>query len=223
MMTDLDELERLHAGLPVLRAETWNHEDGEGHAAIIAVFEPDCDDDEHPGAYDAAVAGVRIINALPGLIAEIMATRAGDAWVDAALPEDADIKAAHPSRTGDHTLYAEARRLVGARRAKSSLVDLANWLLSRTVEAERNAESEFAERKRIAEASGRAIIAANEASLRHLEARMRDEAELAALREVAEAARDYRETNDDGHRCGGSSGDQCAGCMLTAALAKVPK
>jgi hypothetical protein len=76
-MTDLDELERLHAGLPVLRAETWNHEDGEGHAAIIAVLEPDCDDDddEHPGAYDAAVAGVRLLNALPGLLAELRALR----------------------------------------------------------------------------------------------------------------------------------------------------
>lgn len=75
MMTNLEELERLHAGLPVLRAETWNHEDGEGYAAIIAVIDSDCDDDEHPGAYDAAVAGVRILNALPGLIAELRALR----------------------------------------------------------------------------------------------------------------------------------------------------
>ena len=75
-MTDLEELERLHAGLPVLRAETWNHEDGEGHAAIIAVLdsEDDCDD-EHPDAYDAAVAGVKCLNALPGLIAELRALR----------------------------------------------------------------------------------------------------------------------------------------------------
>lgn len=74
-MTNLDELERLHAGLPVLRAETWNHEDGEGYAAIIAVLESDCDDDEHPGAYDAAVNGVKILNVLPGLIAELRALR----------------------------------------------------------------------------------------------------------------------------------------------------
>jgi hypothetical protein len=74
-MIDIDELERLHAGLPVLRAATWNHEDGEGYAAIIAVIESDCDDDEHPGAYDAAVAGVRILNALPGLLAELRALR----------------------------------------------------------------------------------------------------------------------------------------------------
>lgn len=61
--------------------------------------------------------------------------RAGEAtvqsltWVDAVLPEDDAIKAAHPSRTGDHESYAEARRLVGARRSKQGLVELVNWLL----------------------------------------------------------------------------------------------
>lgn len=76
MMTDLEELERLHAGLPVLRAETWNHEDGEGHAAIIAVVDPeDWCEDEHPEAYNIAVNGVRLLNALPGLIAELRAAR----------------------------------------------------------------------------------------------------------------------------------------------------
>lgn len=76
-MTNLEELERLHAGLPVLRAETWNHEDGEGHAAIIAVVDPeDWCEDEHPEAYNIAVNGVRLLNALPGLIAELRAARA---------------------------------------------------------------------------------------------------------------------------------------------------
>lgn len=75
-MTNLEELERLHAGLPVLRAETWNHEDGEGHAAIIAVVDPeDWCEDEHPEAYNIAVNGVRLLNALPGLIAELRALR----------------------------------------------------------------------------------------------------------------------------------------------------
>lgn len=61
--------------------------------------------------------------------------RAGEAtvqsltWVDAVLPEDDVIKAAHPSRTGDHESYADARRLVGARRSKQGLVELVNWLL----------------------------------------------------------------------------------------------
>lgn len=75
-MTNLDELERLHAGLPVLRAETWNHEDGEGHASIIAVVDPeDWCEDEHPEAYNIAVNGVHLLNALPGLIAELRALR----------------------------------------------------------------------------------------------------------------------------------------------------
>ncbi len=54
------------------------------------------------------------------------------AWtsgVDTPLPEDAAIAAAHPTRTGRHDLYAEAMRLVGARRSKGGLVALVNWLL----------------------------------------------------------------------------------------------
>ena len=46
-----------------------------------------------------------------------------------ALPEEDAIKAAHPTRTGHHDLYAEAMRLVGARRSKGGLVELVNWLL----------------------------------------------------------------------------------------------
>lgn len=92
-MTNIDELERLHAAAV----------HGDDFAELA----------EH----------------LPGLIAELRAARAGDAWVDAVLPEDDAIKAAHPSRTGDHESYAEARRLVGARRSKQGLVELVNWLL----------------------------------------------------------------------------------------------
>lgn len=57
-----------------------------------------------------------------------------DAWDDThdqPLPEDADIDAAFPTRSGRHDLYAEAMRLVGARRSKSGLVALVNWLLHR--------------------------------------------------------------------------------------------
>lgn len=50
---------------------------------------------------------------------------------DTPLPEDAAIKAAHPTRTGRHDLYAEAMRLVGARRSKGGLVELVCWLLGR--------------------------------------------------------------------------------------------
>lgn len=50
---------------------------------------------------------------------------------DTPLPEDDDIKAAHPLRSGRHDLYAEAMRLVGARHSKAGLVELVNWLLVR--------------------------------------------------------------------------------------------
>ena len=53
-------------------------------------------------------------------------------WADEeTTPEDADIRAAFPTRTGLHALYAEAMRLVGARRSKGALVALVNWLLAR--------------------------------------------------------------------------------------------
>ena len=54
------------------------------------------------------------------------------AWTedDQPLPEDAVIKAAHPTRSGNHALYGEAMRLVGAKRSKSALVALVNWLLN---------------------------------------------------------------------------------------------
>lgn len=52
-------------------------------------------------------------------------------WTDAdqPLPEDGAIKAAHPLKTGKHDTYAEALRLVGAKRSKYALVDLVNYLL----------------------------------------------------------------------------------------------
>lgn len=50
---------------------------------------------------------------------------------DLPLPEDNEIRAAHPTRTGRHDLYAEAMRLVGAKRSKGALVDLVVWLLHR--------------------------------------------------------------------------------------------
>lgn len=48
---------------------------------------------------------------------------------DKPLPEDAEISAAHPLRSGRHDLYQEAMRLVGARHSKFALVDLVTWLL----------------------------------------------------------------------------------------------
>lgn len=54
-----------------------------------------------------------------------------EAWMDAPLPEDAEIDRAFPTRSGSHAEYAEAMRLVGARRSKAGLVALVNWLLLR--------------------------------------------------------------------------------------------
>lgn len=60
-------------------------------------------------------------------------TRQGDSWADEdqPLPEDEAIRAAHPTSSGAHHRYAEAMRLVGAKRSKYALVDLVNWLLSK--------------------------------------------------------------------------------------------
>lgn len=51
---------------------------------------------------------------------------------DKPLPEDDEIKAVFPTRSGNFRRYEEAVRLVGAKRSKYALVDLVNWLLSRT-------------------------------------------------------------------------------------------
>jgi len=52
-------------------------------------------------------------------------------WEDKPLPEDPHIRAAFPTQSGRHDLYAEAMRLVGAKRSKGNLVALVNWLLYR--------------------------------------------------------------------------------------------
>lgn len=56
----------------------------------------------------------------------------GTTWDDKPLPEDDEIMAAHPgNRTASDVTYAEAMRLVGARRSKVSLCNLVNWLLAK--------------------------------------------------------------------------------------------
>jgi hypothetical protein len=60
-------------------------------------------------------------------------TTAEAEWADTPLLEDDSIKAAHPTRTGRHKLYAEAQRLVSARHSKVGLIELVNWLLFRCV------------------------------------------------------------------------------------------
>ncbi len=54
---------------------------------------------------------------------------------DKPLPEDPEIEAAFPTRSGRHDLYGEAMRLVGARYSKGGLVALVNALLHRIEKA----------------------------------------------------------------------------------------
>lgn len=62
---------------------------------------------------------------------------------DQPLPEDDAILAAFPVGTnrdaGRFATYAEAQRLVSAKRSKGALVDLVNWLLARAERAEAEA------------------------------------------------------------------------------------
>lgn len=69
----------------------------------------------------------------------------GGAWLDAPLPEDAEISAAHPMKTGRYDTWTEAMRLVGARHSKDALVSLVNWLLSARRSAHEGAEPSDAE------------------------------------------------------------------------------
>jgi hypothetical protein len=66
-------------------------------------------------------------------------------WTDAdlPLPEDEAINAAHPLETGEHKLYAEAVRMVGAKRSKYALVDLVNWLMSKAAHSHAPQESKW--------------------------------------------------------------------------------
>lgn len=54
---------------------------------------------------------------------------------DHPLPEDAEIEAAFPTRSGKHEIYAEAMRMVSARYSKSGLIALVNMLLHRIAKA----------------------------------------------------------------------------------------
>lgn len=71
------------------------------------------------------------LEALPDLIGKYITSLTEWSEDDKALPEDEKIHAAHPTRSGEHKLYAEAFRMVGAKRSKFALVDLVHWLLTR--------------------------------------------------------------------------------------------
>jgi hypothetical protein len=71
------------------------------------------------------------VEALPDLVGKYIASLTEWSEDDDPIPEDKLILAAHPTRSGHHKLYAEAFRMVGAKRSKFALVDLVNWLLVR--------------------------------------------------------------------------------------------
>lgn len=60
----------------------------------------------------------------------------GDDYEDQPIAEDEQIHKAFPTRSGRHDLYAEAMRMVGAKRSKGALVALVTWLLLRTETAQ---------------------------------------------------------------------------------------
>lgn len=70
------------------------------------------------------------------LIAAVRAETLAWSKDDQLLPEDEEIKAAHPWLNGDHSTYVEAHRLIGASRSKGRLVDLVNWLLVKNKKSE---------------------------------------------------------------------------------------
>lgn len=58
----------------------------------------------------------------------------GEAWKgssDRPLPEDEEIDATFPTRSGDHDTYGEAARMVSATHSKGGLIALVNMLLHR--------------------------------------------------------------------------------------------
>ncbi len=98
---------------------------GTGVISAPGLSPEDCDDCDGYGV----VAKMSIARAIDAAVAEATTWPAEE---DQPLLEDEAIRAAHPTRTGDHARYAEAMRLVGARRSKYGLVDLVNWLLPRS-------------------------------------------------------------------------------------------
>jgi hypothetical protein len=99
---------------------------------------------------------------------------------DEPLREDAYIAKAHPLKSGDHTGYMEAMRLVGAKRSKGALVNLVHWLLLRAT----TAENSVAE---LREAALEAVICAEANCL------TKDAPATARLRAVLQAKPDGKE------------------------------
>lgn len=202
---DLDHLDALHAKAtsPVFVLQVQSN----GLAIVGAngehIFE---DFAKHPAlSADDAASMVALHNAYPALAAEIRALRAQDS-----VRSGSWCKGNRDEGRGECGLCPWCCRSASARAIAAEVERDA--LAKRVREAEALAEAEFAERKRISEASDRAVIAANEKALEHLEARIRAEAERDALREVARIAQ---------ARC--DDADPRWAPELRDALAKVPK
>lgn len=93
----------------------------------------------------AATSARHLAEDVEALVAEVRRLTAERdealAWDEGPLPEDKQIEAAFPTRSGRHDTYAEAMRLVGARRSKGSLVALVNWLLGELDDARAEAKT----------------------------------------------------------------------------------
>lgn len=72
-----------------------------------------------------------LLEALPNAMQKYIESLTAWSDEDRPLPEDSKIEEAHPLNSGEHELYAEAVRMVGAKRSKYALVDLVHWLLVR--------------------------------------------------------------------------------------------
>lgn len=79
-----------------------------------------------PGLYDCECGKDDRVEAIVNAIETAASWATSD---DSPLPEDKEILAAHPTRSGEHGLYNKAIRLVEARHSKYGLVGLVNWLL----------------------------------------------------------------------------------------------
>ncbi len=92
--------------------------DVRGALAFIAVYELE---DER--------AAVGVIQSFKSIAKKALEEDLVEEWKDRPLKEDFAIRAAFPTRSGEHEAYGEAMRLVGACHSKGRLLALVNWLL----------------------------------------------------------------------------------------------
>lgn len=107
----------------------WGDEIDKANAAHIATFDP-------PTVL-ALLAEVERLTKEP----ETRDAVQREAWGEEEDEHSEAIHAAHPTVTKDFDTYHVALKMIGTRRSKYALVDMANWLLARaqSAEAERDA------------------------------------------------------------------------------------